>query len=205
MIIWTKSSSYPQKTKVISIVIHIIHTKSTFYTLFPQRNSVRKEEKMQKKTIIRIIILILIVVWMFSVFQFSDQNGEESSNLSREVASKVVETEEQINQVEPYVRKLAHVTEYTVGGMLFFSLFLTYPFSDKKRMLCAWLVGVEYAAIDEIHQLFIDGRSGQILDVFIDSIGVAIGICVLMLVYKTAKKIFAKRKEGLKNKKEQVV
>ncbi len=160
---------------------------------------------MQKKTIIRIIILILIVVWMFSVFQFSDQNGEESSNLSREVASKVVETEEQINQVEPYVRKLAHVTEYTIGGMLFLSLFLTFDFSDKKRMLFAWLVGVEYAAIDEIHQLFIDGRSGQILDVFIDSIGVAIGICVLLFVYKMAKKIFAKRKEGLKNKKEQVV
>ena len=82
---------------------------------------------------------------------------------------------------------------------------ISFDFSDKKRMLFAWLVGVEYAAIDEIHQLFIDGRSGQILDVFIDSIGVAIGICVLLFVYKMAKKIFAKRKEGLKNKKEQVV
>lgn len=160
---------------------------------------------MQKKTIIRMLILIAIVIWMFSVFQFSDQNGEESSNLSREVASKVVETEEQINQIEPYVRKLAHVTEYAIGGMLFLSLFLTCNFSDKKRMLFSFFVGVEYAAIDEIHQLFIDGRSGQIVDVLIDSIGVAIGICVLMFVYKMAKKIFAKRKEGLKNKKEQIV
>lgn len=160
---------------------------------------------MQKKTIIRIIILIGIVIWMFSVFQFSDQNGEESSNLSREVASKVVETEEQIDAVEPYVRKMAHVTEYTVGGMLFLSLFFTYDFSNRKRMLFSFLIGVEYAAIDEIHQLFIDGRSGQILDVFIDSFGVAIGICVVMLVYQMARKIITKRKEGLKDKKEQII
>ena len=51
-------------------------------------------------------------------------------------------------------------------------------------MIYALLVGIEYATIDEIHQLFIEGRSGQVVDVFIDSIGVSIGICVFMLVFK---------------------
>ena len=35
---------------------------------------------------------------------------------------------------------------------------------------------VFYAAIDEIHQLFVPGRSGEIKDVLIDSCGSFIGI-----------------------------
>lgn len=83
------------------------------------------------------------------------------------------------------------------GGMLFLSLFLTYEFSDKKRMLLALLIGVEYAAIDEIHQLFVAGRSGQITDVMIDSIGIALGICILMFFYQMINKILKKRKDGV--------
>lgn len=55
-------------------------------------------------------------------------------------------------------------------------------------MLFALAIGIEYATIDEIHQLFVDGRSGQFTDVLIDTIGVAIGICVWMLFYQVAKK-----------------
>ena len=82
------------------------------------------------------------------------------------------------------------------GGILFMSLFLTYEFSDIKRITISFLIGVEYAVIDEIHQLFVDGRSGQITDVFIDSIGIALGICFTMIVYKIVLKIVEKRKEG---------
>lgn len=80
------------------------------------------------------------------------------------------------------------------GGGLFIALFLTYKFSDIKRMLFALLCGMSYAIFDEIHQLFIDGRSGQITDVIIDSIGVAIGICVFMVMYKIIIKFIDKRK-----------
>ncbi len=37
-------------------------------------------------------------------------------------------------------------------------------------MLLSLLIGIEYAALDEIHQLFVAGRSGQITNVMIDSI-----------------------------------
>ncbi len=114
---------------------------------------------MQKKTFLRIVIVIMIVFWMLTVFRFSDQDGEESSNLSKEVASKIVETEEQVEEVEPYIRKLAHLTEYTFGGILFISLLLTFSLSTKKQIGISLLIGVCYASIDEIHQLFIDGRS----------------------------------------------
>lgn len=88
------------------------------------------------------------------------------------------------------------------GGVLFLSLFLTYELSDLKRMLFSLLVGIEYAAIDEIHQLFIDGRAGKITDVLIDTLGVAIGICIWMLFFQIAMKIHKKRKDGVFNKQE---
>ncbi len=69
---------------------------------------------MKKKTILRVIILLLIILWMLAVFGFSNQNGEQSSNLSREIASKIVKTEEQIDLIEPYIRKLAHLSEYAL-------------------------------------------------------------------------------------------
>lgn len=86
------------------------------------------------------------------------------------------------------------------GGVLFLSLFLTFQFSDEKRMLISLAVGVEYAALDEIHQLFVPERAGMLIDVFIDSIGIALGICGLMLLKQIILKI--KRKEACQNKQE---
>ena len=86
------------------------------------------------------------------------------------------------------------------GGILFLTLFLTYTWSDKKRMLLSLLIGIEYAILDEIHQLFIDGRAGKVADVLIDTIGVSIGICLAMLIHKIILQVRQKRKEGVTNK-----
>ena len=42
-----------------------------------------------------------------------------------------------------------------------------------------------YACTDEIHQLFIQGRAGQLKDVLIDTIGSLTGI----YIYKVVKKV----------------
>jgi len=69
---------------------------------------------MKKKTVLRIIILALIIVWIIMTFCFSNQKGEESSNLSKEIAKVIVEEDEKVNVIEPYIRKLAHLSEYAV-------------------------------------------------------------------------------------------
>ena len=40
------------------------------------------------------------------------------------------------------------------------------------------MLGLVYAASDEIHQLYVPGRAGQFRDVLIDSAGVLLGICI---------------------------
>ena len=66
-------------------------------------------------------------------------------------------------------------------------------------MISALFIGIIYASLDEIHQLFIEGRSGQVIDVCIDTIGVALGICSFMLLYKIVLKI---RKDGVFDRQE---
>ena len=53
---------------------------------------------------------------------------------------------------------------------------------------------------DEIHQLFISGRSGEIRDVCIDSLGVITGIIILLIIFKIvgAGLVPAQQKEGRK-------
>jgi VanZ family protein len=69
------------------------------------------------------------------------------------------------------LRKLAHLTEYAIlGALLLRAVGARVP---------ALVAGVAYAVSDEIHQTFVPGRQGSVLDVLIDSAGVVIGILVL--------------------------
>ena len=79
------------------------------------------------------------------------------------------------------VRKLAHFTEFAVLGLL---LRLTFEclWPGKMLSLWAWLAGTFYAGTDELHQLLVSARSGQIQDVILDSFGVIAGITVARII-----------------------
>ncbi len=79
-----------------------------------------KGTKMSKKTVLRIGILALIIIWTLLIFKLSNQNGGESSNLSRKVAGIFVSDEAIIDIIEPYIRKIAHLSEYAVRWRLIF-------------------------------------------------------------------------------------
>jgi VanZ family protein len=70
------------------------------------------------------------------------------------------------------LRKLAHVAEYAVLGVL---LVRALGRSLGGSSL-AFALGVAYAVSDEVHQHFVAGRRGAPVDVLIDSVGVALGI-----------------------------
>lgn len=42
--------------------------------------------------------------------------------------------------------------------------------------LAAWGIGSGYGALDEVHQLFVDGRSADVKDWYADATGTAIGV-----------------------------
>jgi VanZ family protein len=66
------------------------------------------------------------------------------------------------------LRKLAHMTEYAILGLLLVRATRSQP--------AAFVLAVAYAVTDEFHQRFVAGRHGAPLDVLIDTVGVLIGV-----------------------------
>ena len=58
----------------------------------------------------------------------------------------------------------------------------------KKIFIVSILLCILYSCTDEIHQLFVSGRSGSIIDVMIDCIGIILGTFVYKLFKKKIKK-----------------
>lgn len=143
----------------------------------------------------KILTHLLVVVWMIVIFSFSAQPGEESADLSGGISHMVMSL---INQVfglgwdeaqvldmtalwDYPIRKLAHMTEFGILAVLIFMALKHYAQINtmKKRYFVAWLGAVCYAATDEFHQLFVEGRSGNLFDVCVDATGAAIAIALL--------------------------
>lgn len=155
----------------------------------------------------KILSLVLLITWMITIFVFSHQQGTGSSRTSEKVSEFIVnvcdireqlsneEKNELIGIINPIIRKVAHLTIYTIGGFLLINLI--HIQKDRKEIFYSGIVGVLYAITDEIHQLFIEGRSGRIEDIIIDSIGIFLGIYIFLFI----KEIVRRNKEIVKNKK----
>ncbi len=79
------------------------------------------------------------------------------------------------------LRKLAHAAEYVVLASLFFkSLKSSFPKLGLAQLLAfSFFLTVLYSISDEWHQSFVSGRSGQPMDVVIDTVGVIIGLLAM--------------------------
>ena len=132
---------------------------------------------MKMKKIIKIIILVL---WMLVIFLLSNQTGSESTSLSDKVICSI------FNNCNPetysfIIRKLAHFILYFILG-----IFTIINFEiNKENMIYALLICIIYAFTDEIHQMFINNRSGEVRDIIIDSLG---SLSSILLIYKFKKR-----------------
>ena len=165
-------------------------------------------DKIWNETIRKKICLVLTVCWMAVIFAFSARNAELSTGDSTSVGMMFgqmfvpgfdeMDTKEQMafaDMIDHPVRKTAHATEYAVLGFLIAG---SYDDRTKKRLkliLVPLLTGALYAVSDEIHQLFVPGRSCQISDLLLDSCGVLAGTLAGMLIF-TYKRRRVSRKQS---------
>ena len=124
---------------------------------------------MNKSKILKLIILIL---WMGIIFYFSNQpnSGQVTHDIIEETIT-TVKTETFIDIINFIIRKSAHLIEYFILTILFVSLYKEYANNKNKIIIISIISCFLYACTDEIHQLFIIGRTGQFIDVLIDTIG----------------------------------
>ena len=73
------------------------------------------------------------------------------------------------------------MTEYAVLACILLANAWQYPRWKKRAYIWGWLGATAYAATDEFHQLFIEGRSGEVRDVGIDSLGALLGLAAAWL------------------------
>lgn len=153
-----------------------------------------------KKIIIRVIMMIMVIGVFTTIFNFSNQSGNESKSVSRKVASflidlqpkyKEITKEEKFKLIESYqtfVRKGAHFSIYTLLGLSITTFLCTFDIENKKKITIALIIGMTYAISDEIHQIFIPERTALVIDVFIDTAGVIVGIGIIMGILEIIKK-----------------
>ena len=153
------------------------------------------------KSLKGILGFIPAAAWMGMIYYFSSMPADDSTIQSLSVTEQLVEIyayvtgapeAKQIDWTlffEPYVRKLAHMSEYALLFILLFAAFRFYIKSYRKNVLISFLICVLYACTDEWHQTFIEGRAGMPVDVLIDACGVMIVIVIFYFVRKHLQRV----------------
>lgn len=137
----------------------------------------------------KVIYIILLIVWMITVFLFSCEKGEISGNTSGKVIKIILKilkkdvSEENIKKLQLPIRKLAHFTLYAIGGILAIALLNQYNITIIQKIIYSQLIISLYAATDEFHQKFIPGRTGCLTDVLIDSAGALTAILLVVAIF----------------------
>ncbi len=162
--------------------------------------------------IYQIILAVIIASLMVTIFCLSAQNADKSSELSGNVTEKICEIvvpgfrnktrADQVSIIVQYnriIRTYGHFTEY-----LLFGFFMALQLANHRRLfavknslilsfITAALFAFMYSITDEIHQIFVPGRSFQIYDIAVDTIGATIGSGVSALGVLIARRIRGRR------------
>ena len=174
-----------------------------------------------KKKIITIIVLsILIILWIFTIYKLSSMNNENSNGKSSSIITIFIEdaleltnkygiTDSHPNETKiekasallnTPLRKVMHAFVYFVLSFLIV-LMINILFKNKKYIISSIItifLIITLSSLDEYHQTFVVGRTGQLKDVLIDSAG---GLCGIMFygTYYYVYKLGYKR--GIENEK----
>ena len=142
---------------------------------------------------------IIAIICCIVIFSFSAVPAKASTKQSKGLTYNVIkllngnklnekELEKLTKKVNPIVRKVAHFSIYMILAIF------TYIFieelnikskSEKERLrkniLYTCIFCIIYAIFDEIHQIYVPGRTGKVIDVVIDTLGSCMGISILLL------------------------
>lgn len=155
-----------------------------------------------KTTAKRIIFGILIIINCAAIFYFSSQvadNSKKQSSRVVELVSNIMpsikkmqeaqKTKLKENIITPIVRKTAHFLIYAMLGIWTINFINTFEkLKISQKIIISMLFCLLYATTDEFHQTLVSGRSGEIRDVLIDSLGALEGMLLIFLISKIIQK-----------------
>ena len=153
----------------------------------------------ENKKKIKYIKCIIAIICCIIIFSFSAVPATASTKQSKGLTYNVIKllngnklTEKELvkltKRVNPVIRKIAHFSIYMILAIF------TYMFieelnikskSEKERLrkniLYTCIFCIIYAIFDEIHQIYVPGRTGKAIDVIIDTLGACTGITIILI------------------------
>ena len=161
---------------------------------------------MSKKKLIPIgIITAIIIAWCATIFNLSGMSSENSNGKSKGIVEQaIVKVLDATNEagitdshpddeklakaaelINAPLRKVVNATVYFVLALLLLTISRVIFGSKKYLLSCAVtiLLCFIFAMTDEYHQTFVDGRTGQMMDVMIDTAGACVGALVFSSYY----------------------
>lgn len=129
------------------------------------------------------------IVVMLIIFLFSSEVSSESSGRS-------IPLSEILHLPEWLIRKSAHFFIFGLLGASWYNVFrANKKLSNRAKIIIPVILAAAYAALDELHQLFVPGRSGQLSDILLDSVAGLIFVLIFVLIDSKIRKSRAVGKE----------
>ncbi len=136
------------------------------------------------------ILIAFCILWLVFIYYNSSQSGLESNKISYKVVNTISNknvAQEQGNyfggNFNKFIRKNAHLIEYFVLSILLGTVFFRYNKKGIDGIVYILFVILIFAVSDEFHQLYVVGRSSNVIDIVIDFIGGIIGTIIFYLFY----------------------
>ncbi len=141
--------------------------------------------------------ITLVILWMTIIFLVSNMNSKNSNSNSKtiiyntiEISTNIIgmdltpnELENITNKLNYPFRKCMHASVFFILSIFVINAFRSVKMEGWKKYMYTILFCFLWALLDETHQLYVDGRTGQMLDVWIDTIGSIVG-CTLFRIFK---------------------
>ena len=147
----------------------------------------------------KIIYSILLILWLLIIFAFSNQNGVASGSNSSGIIYFTLDMiynilnilkdniYEVLSIIHNPIRECAHVFEYFVLAFLTYKTLESFNIKENKYIVTILFCFLS-ASLDEIHQLFIVGRTFEYYDILMDTLGSVLMI-IFIKIFKDMKKI----------------
>lgn len=164
------------------------------------RTKAHEKEISLRYLALAVLFWLLTFSWIVVIFYLSNQNANDSSELSHIFLNLLNELFNTTIQDDSVIRMLAHSSEFAFLTVLsYVALSSTNKISNKTSyaespvklmrsdnemniIFTLWFT-VTNSIVDEYHQLFVTGRAGTILDVLIDLIGIIIILIFIRVIF----------------------
>ena len=164
---------------------------------FNIRNQNSRKQVCSDDFAVRFAFLLPAIALAVIIFLFSAQPSDDSTETSQFVTRLILniydaakgekpayaELMRLVAVYEPIVRECAHFTEYAVFGFFLAFGLAHNGIRGRRCLFFPILIACCYSLSDEIHQLFVPGRTFQLIDICADSAGGACGSLVYWLFH----------------------